>query len=57
MFMPWYWATLFIIVGLAICTAVTLSPLSRREARVDELDAGTLTEDEELALQTKDTTA
>jgi UDP-GlcNAc:undecaprenyl-phosphate GlcNAc-1-phosphate transferase len=32
MFMPWYWATLLITVGLAVCTAVTLSPLSRRKA-------------------------
>lgn len=31
MFMPWYWASLLILVGLAICTVVTLSPLSRRK--------------------------
>jgi UDP-GlcNAc:undecaprenyl-phosphate GlcNAc-1-phosphate transferase len=56
MFMPWYWASLLIIIGLAICTAVTLSPLSRRKAKVDGLDAATVTEDEELAaLETKDT--
>lgn len=30
--MPWYWATLLIAVGLAVCTIVTLSPLSRRKA-------------------------
>lgn len=39
MFMPWYWATLLLTVGLAVCTAVTLSPLSKRKARVDGLDA------------------
>jgi len=32
MFMPWYWATLLIAVGLIICTVVTLSPLSKRKA-------------------------
>jgi UDP-GlcNAc:undecaprenyl-phosphate GlcNAc-1-phosphate transferase len=32
MFMPWYWATLLITAGLAVCTAVTLSPLSKRKA-------------------------
>jgi UDP-GlcNAc:undecaprenyl-phosphate GlcNAc-1-phosphate transferase len=32
MFMPWYWATLLITIGLAVCTAVTLSPLSKRKA-------------------------
>jgi UDP-GlcNAc:undecaprenyl-phosphate/decaprenyl-phosphate GlcNAc-1-phosphate transferase len=39
MFMPWYWATLLITIGLAVCTAVTLSPLSKRKASVDGLDA------------------
>ncbi len=55
MFMPWYWATLLIIVGLAICTAITLSPLSRRKVSVDELDAAAVTEEEEQALTTKET--
>jgi UDP-GlcNAc:undecaprenyl-phosphate GlcNAc-1-phosphate transferase len=32
MFLPWYLPTLFIAVGLAICTIVTLAPLSRRKA-------------------------
>lgn len=32
MFIPAIWATLIILVGLAICTVVTLSPLSRRKA-------------------------
>ena len=32
MFVPFWWTTLFIVVGLAICTIVTLSPLSRRKA-------------------------
>jgi UDP-GlcNAc:undecaprenyl-phosphate GlcNAc-1-phosphate transferase len=32
MFVAWYWATLLIVVGLVICTVVTLSPLSRRKA-------------------------
>ena len=31
-FVPWYAATLFIVIGLVICTVVTLSPLSRRKA-------------------------
>ncbi len=31
-FVPWYVATLFIVVGLIICTVVTLSPLSKRKA-------------------------
>jgi UDP-GlcNAc:undecaprenyl-phosphate GlcNAc-1-phosphate transferase len=31
-FMPWYWATLLIVIGLVICTIVTLSPLSKRKA-------------------------
>lgn len=58
MFLPWYWASLAIAVGLAICTAVTLSPLSKRKATVDELDADAVTEEEELvALETKDTPA
>lgn len=35
MFMPWYWATLLIVVGLVICTAVTLSPLSKRTKEPD----------------------
>lgn len=32
MFLPWYLPTLFIAVGLAICTIITLAPLSRRKA-------------------------
>lgn len=32
MFIPFMWATLLIVVGLIICTIVTLSPLSRRKA-------------------------
>lgn len=36
MFMPWYWATLLILIGLAICTAVTFAPLGgRRRSGVD----------------------
>ncbi|MBG6054562.1 UDP-GlcNAc:undecaprenyl-phosphate GlcNAc-1-phosphate transferase [Salinibacterium sp. CAN_S4] len=31
-FVPWYVATLLIVVGLIICTVVTLSPLSKRKA-------------------------
>jgi UDP-GlcNAc:undecaprenyl-phosphate GlcNAc-1-phosphate transferase len=31
MFMPWYWASLLVLVGLVICTVVTLSPLSGRK--------------------------
>jgi UDP-GlcNAc:undecaprenyl-phosphate/decaprenyl-phosphate GlcNAc-1-phosphate transferase len=31
-FVPWYIATLLIVVGLLICTVVTMSPLSRRKA-------------------------
>jgi UDP-GlcNAc:undecaprenyl-phosphate GlcNAc-1-phosphate transferase len=31
MFMPWYWASLLIVIGLAVCTFVTLSPLSGRK--------------------------
>lgn len=31
-FVPWYVATLLIVVGLVICTIVTLSPLSKRKA-------------------------
>ena len=31
-FVPWYVATLLIVVGLVICTTVTLSPLSKRKA-------------------------
>lgn len=31
-FVPWYVATLFIVVGLIVCTVLTLSPLSRRKA-------------------------
>jgi len=31
MFVPWYWATAAIAVGLIACTAVTLAPLSRRK--------------------------
>ncbi|MGV8895649.1 MAG: MraY family glycosyltransferase [Rhodoglobus sp.] len=31
-FVPWYAATLFIVVGLIICTFVTLTPLSKRKA-------------------------
>ena len=30
MFVPWYWATAFIAVGLVVCTAITLGPLRRR---------------------------
>jgi UDP-GlcNAc:undecaprenyl-phosphate GlcNAc-1-phosphate transferase len=32
MFLPWYLPTLFIAVGLAVCTIITLAPLSRRKA-------------------------
>ena len=32
MFMPWYMATLLIVVGLVILTIITLSPLSKRKA-------------------------
>jgi UDP-GlcNAc:undecaprenyl-phosphate GlcNAc-1-phosphate transferase len=32
MFIPAVWASLIIVVGLAVCTLVTLSPLSRRKA-------------------------
>ena len=32
MFLPWYLPTIFIAVGLGICTIVTLAPLSRRKA-------------------------
>ncbi|WP_308495746.1 MraY family glycosyltransferase [Leifsonia sp. AK011] len=32
MFLPWYLPTLFIVVGLAICAVITLSPLSKRKA-------------------------
>lgn len=31
-FVPWYVATLLIVVGLIVCTVVTLSPLSKRKA-------------------------
>ncbi|WP_407650653.1 MraY family glycosyltransferase [Antiquaquibacter oligotrophicus] len=31
-FLPWYLPTLFIAVGLAICTVITLAPLSRHKA-------------------------
>ena len=32
MFLPWYLPTLFIAVGLAICTIITLAPLSKQKA-------------------------
>ncbi len=44
MFMPWYWASLLVLVGLVICTVVTLSPLSGRkrlEAAVQLAEPGT----------------
>ena len=31
-FVPWYVATLLIVIGLIVCTVVTLSPLSKRKA-------------------------
>lgn len=61
MFLPFRTATLLLVVGLIVCTAVTLAPLSRRKrleaaaqsgegdvARFDGLDAAS--EDEELDL-------
>ena len=44
MFMPWYAASLLILVGLGICTAVTLSPLSGRK----RLEAAAQATDPEL---------
>jgi UDP-GlcNAc:undecaprenyl-phosphate GlcNAc-1-phosphate transferase len=32
MFIPFFWASLLILVGLVICTLVTLAPLSKRKA-------------------------
>src|SRR5664279_5676623 len=32
-FVPWRWAALMFVVGLAGCAAITLAPLSRRKAR------------------------
>jgi UDP-GlcNAc:undecaprenyl-phosphate GlcNAc-1-phosphate transferase len=32
-FVPWRWAALLFVAGLAICAAITLAPLSRRKAR------------------------
>jgi UDP-GlcNAc:undecaprenyl-phosphate/decaprenyl-phosphate GlcNAc-1-phosphate transferase len=40
---PWGWAVAFLVVGLVLCTALTLSPLSRRkavEAAVQSAPAG-----------------
>ncbi len=31
MFVPWYWATTGIVIGLVACAALTLAPLSRRK--------------------------
>jgi len=31
LFLPWWWALAFVVVGLVACTVVTLSPLSRRK--------------------------
>jgi UDP-GlcNAc:undecaprenyl-phosphate GlcNAc-1-phosphate transferase len=48
MFVPAIWATLIIVVGLVVCTIVTLSPLSRRkalEAVAQSTDAALETED------------
>ena len=40
MFMPWYWALGLMVIGLAICTVVTLAPLSRRPvAEIASLEA------------------
>lgn len=58
MFLPWYWATLIIAVGLVICTAITLAPLSRRKGRVDGLDAQDVSEEEaRAALKARETPA
>jgi UDP-GlcNAc:undecaprenyl-phosphate GlcNAc-1-phosphate transferase len=32
-FVPWRWAALMFVAGLAVCAAITLAPLSRRKAR------------------------
>jgi UDP-GlcNAc:undecaprenyl-phosphate GlcNAc-1-phosphate transferase len=32
MFIPFFWASLLILVGLVVCTLVTLAPLSKRKA-------------------------
>jgi UDP-GlcNAc:undecaprenyl-phosphate GlcNAc-1-phosphate transferase len=32
MFLPWYWATLLIIIGFAVCAFLTLTPISGRKA-------------------------
>jgi UDP-GlcNAc:undecaprenyl-phosphate GlcNAc-1-phosphate transferase len=32
-FVPWRWAALMFVAGLAICAVITLAPLSRRKAR------------------------
>jgi len=32
-FVPWRWAALMFVAGLAVCAAITLAPLSRRKSR------------------------
>ncbi|MDO7881511.1 MraY family glycosyltransferase [Protaetiibacter sp. WY-16] len=48
MFLPWYLPTLFIAVGLAICTIITLAPLSRRKALESAAQLTSPDEDDEV---------
>jgi UDP-GlcNAc:undecaprenyl-phosphate GlcNAc-1-phosphate transferase len=41
MFMPWYFAATLLLVGLVVCTVVTLSPLSRTTSLDDLADDAT----------------
>lgn len=53
MFVPWYWATAAITVGLVVCTAFTLAPLSRRkreEAAAQLTDQAESVEHPEIAM-------